>query len=343
MRITTILLLISSSLTNAQVIFEGTSKPVKFGASHVNTKDQTIHEGISNPIYFYTRLNADVFAGQSAPVRFGEQATSVKAEAVKPQLREVARDSGAKEDEQPVEMPKQVPNYYALVIGVSTYKNANANFASLDRPVKDAEELSRTLAASYVFKPENIKLLKDPTHLEILDAIDGLSSQLNEKDNLLVFYAGHGYWDENLKVGYWLASDAVPDKKSTWISNSIIKDYIGGIKTKHTLLITDACFSGSIFKSRGGESLNTFSMARLYQLPSRKAMTSGNLKTVPDQSKFFDYLNKRLKENKAQYLSARELFNSLYTAVLNNTTTVPLYGVIQDTGDEGGEFIFIRK
>lgn len=112
------------------------------------------------------------------------------------------------------------------------------------------------------------------------------------------------------------------------------------IKQPNTLLITGTYFSGSIFKTRGNESLNDYGIAKLYSLPSRKAMTSGNLKTVPDQSKFFEFLNKRLNDNTQKYISARELFNSLYTAVLNNTNSVPLYGVIQNTGDEGGEFIY---
>ncbi|MBS1491678.1 MAG: hypothetical protein JSS93_14215 [Bacteroidetes bacterium] len=50
-----------------------------------------------------------------------------------------------------------------------------------------------------------------------------------------------------------------------------------------------------------------------------------------------------MNENTQPYITAHDLFNALYTAVLNNTNTVPLYGVIQDTGDEGGEFIFIKK
>jgi hypothetical protein len=108
-------------------------------------------------------------------------------------------------------------------------------------------------------------------------------------------------------------------------------------------LITDACFGGSIFKSREVAGLSDYGVAKIYRLSSRKAMTSGNLKTVPDQSKFFEYLNKRLTENDAKYLFSHELFNSLYNAVINNTNTVPQYGVIQDTGDEGGDFIFIKK
>jgi hypothetical protein len=77
--------------------------------------------------------------------------------------------------------------------------------------------------------------------------------------------------------------------------------------------------------------------------PSRKAMTSGSLKEVPDKSVFLLYLNKRLKENTRPYISAEELFSSFKNAVLNNSPNTPLYGEIKDTGDEGGDFIFVKR
>jgi hypothetical protein len=237
---------------------------------------------------------------------------------------------------------KSFPKYYALVIGVSEYKYSGQNLVDLDKPVKDAEALVQTLQ-DYNFERGRITFLRDPTRGDIIETLEVLAGTIKPNDNLLIFYAGHGYWDEKLLVGYWLASDAQLEKKSTWLSNSNLKDYISGIKSKHTLLITDACFGGSIFKSREVSGLSDYGMAKIYQLASRKAMTSGNLKAVPDQSKFFEYLNKRLIENEAKYLSSRELFNNLYNAVINNTNTVPQFGVIQDTGDEGGDFIFIKK
>jgi len=72
-------------------------------------------------------------------------------------------------------------------------------------------------------------------------------------------------------------------------------------------------------------------------------MTSGTLTTVPDESKFMQFLIKRLSDNEDKYLTTRQLFYSLEVAVLNNTNAVPQLGVIQDTGDEGGDFIFIKR
>jgi WD40 repeat protein len=40
---------------------------------------------------------------------------------------------------------------------------------------------------------------------------------------------------------------------------------------------------------------------------------------------------------------AETLFNSFRTAVMNNSSNMPQYGVIQNIGDEGGDFVFIKK
>jgi hypothetical protein len=83
----------------------------------------------------------------------------------------------------------------------------------------------------------------------------------------------------------------------------------------------------------------------LYELPSRKAMTSGTLKEVPDQSVFIQYLVKRLQQNTEKYLSAEQLYSTLRIAVINNSANgqVPQFGEIKESGDEGGDFIFIKK
>lgn len=64
---------------------------------------------------------------------------------------------------------------------------------------------------------------------------------------------------------------------------------------------------------------------------------------VPDRSVFFDYLMKRLQQNDERYVTSQALFDSFKKAVINNSMIVPQDGVIADTGDEGGDFIFIKR
>jgi len=58
-------------------------------------------------------------------------------------------------------------------------------------------------------------------------------------------------------------------------------------------------------------------------LTSRKALTSGTLKEVPDKSVFIEYLIKRLDENNRKYLPSEQLYSSLKDAVMNNSPNIP--------------------
>lgn len=235
----------------------------------------------------------------------------------------------------------QTGKYYALIIGNNVYQDPAITL--LDEPINDATELYNVLTTEYTFEPQNVTFLKNASYVQMIEAFDDLSNKIKEDDNLLVFYAGHGWWDDNKELGYWLPTDAKQKSTAFWIANSRISDYMSSINSKHTLLIADACFSGSIFKTRSAFADAQPAINKLYELPSKKAMTSGNLKEVPDKSVFLQYLVKRLDNNKEKFISSDMLFTSFRQAVLNNSPTEPQYGTIQNAGDEGGEFIFIRR
>ena len=233
-----------------------------------------------------------------------------------------------------------VGKFYALIIGNNEYQDPE--IPSLDEPVSDATKLYDVLTTRYTFEKSNVTFLKNATYVQMIQAFDDLSNKITKNDNLLVFYAGHGWWNELKNLGFWLPIDAKKSNTAFWIPNSRISDYMSSIKSKHTLLIADACFSGSIFKTRGLIDAKP-SINKLYELPSKKAMTSGTLKEVPDKSVFLQYLVQRLTDNPERYISSDMLFASFREAVLNNGPTEPQYGTIQNAGDEGGEFIFILR
>ena len=231
--------------------------------------------------------------------------------------------------------------YYGLIIGIDKYRDKN--IPGLNNPISDAEKLYQTLIKYYHFEAENIQLVKDATRADIIRSLDKLATSVTPEDNLLIFYAGHGWWDDAANNGYWLPSDADENEKTNWFRNSTLVDYLKEIETKHTLLITDACFGGSIFKTRSAFGSKERAYEKLYELPSRKAMTSGNLSEVPDRSSFTKYLIRRLEENRDTYLSSEQLFSSFRLAVMNNSDAIPMYGEIDKVGDEGGDFIFLKK
>lgn len=323
----------TTSISLAQT-FSGVSAASNFQIPHGDSK----LAGTSKPIVLQIR-QAQTFSNTSQSTYF-----SIGQAKNSSQQNEVVRTISTIDNKNTLitELESSVPKYFSLIIGINDYKFNNDRLRDLNKAVSDAGSLQSILTESFSFQSEYSILLTNPSRQEIIQQLEILALKISAKDNLLIFYAGHGVWDERIKVGYWLPSDAKTDDKSSWISNSTIRDYVAGINSKHTLLITDACFSGSIFKTRDMD-LSDYGMSNLYRLSSRKAMTSGTLTTVPDESKFMQYFIKRLTDTEGKYVSARQLFYGLETAVLNNTNTVPQFGVIQDTGDEGGDFIFIRR
>jgi len=231
--------------------------------------------------------------------------------------------------------------YYGIIIGIDDY--SDSNLPDLNNPIKDAERLYETLISNYSFKGENLRLLRNATRGDLIKNLDEMSQIVTEDDNLLIFYAGHGWWDEESTNGYWLPSDAELHVKTNWFRNSALVDYLKEINSKHTLLITDACFGGSIFKTRSAFPNREKAYEKLYDLPSRKAMTSGTLTEVPDRSSFTKYLIERLDANEQTYLSSEQLFSSFRIAVINNSDAIPQYGEISNVGDQGGDFIFLKN
>ena len=230
--------------------------------------------------------------------------------------------------------------YHALIIAVEKY--TDPSISDLDEPVRDAGHFRDLVSKQYTFEEENIRFLKNPSKSDIIGTLHQMRSEVTPEDNLLIYYAGHGYWDEEMETGYWLPADAARDNPVNWLPNTDLTNYLNVLKTKHTLLIADACFSGGIFKSRAAFN-NILSVERLYKLTSRKAITSGTLNEVPDKSVFIQYLIKRLEQNNRKYLPAEQLFSTMKEAVINNSSNIPQYGTIQNVGDEGGDFIFIRR
>jgi len=231
----------------------------------------------------------------------------------------------------------QSGKFHAIIISENQYQDDR--ITDLIEPKNDADKLTSILISKYFFNKEDVTRLTDPTRSDIYKAIEQKTKSLSIDDNLLIFYAGHGYWDANLKMGYWLPSDAQKDSKSNWMSNTDISIYLTAIQSNHILLISDACFSGGIFKTRSLGDMDQ-GTKRLYEVKSRKAITSGNLKEVPDKSVLMKFFLKELETNSVQFFSSDQFFSKIRQNILNNSNTEPQYGVIQGTGDEGGEFIF---
>ena len=239
-------------------------------------------------------------------------------------------------------------DYYAFIIGIDNYKG---EWPSLDNAVNDARGVKQVLESKYNFNHFITLYNEQATRENIIEKFEWLIKNVDEEDNLLIFYSGHGDYKEELNKGYWVPADAQTKSLSNYISNSDIQTFLGGVRSKHTLLVSDACFSGDLFRGK------TFSVPfenseryykEVHRRISRQAITSGGLQPVMDggregHSVFTYYFLKSLENNSSSYFDASQLFNDLKIPVVNNSDQTPEFHPIKNAGDEGGQFIFLGK
>lgn len=262
------------------------------------------------------------------------------------QMQDVSPDS--------VSSPDQKVSYYALLIGNAKYQS----LARLETPNADATAIATLLKDKYGFETQ---VLLDASRTDILDALVSFRKSLHKNANLLVFYAGHGYFDTEAGEAYWLPVDARADNNSDWISMDDITSRIRPLASRHVLVISDSCYSGAILTdgsahSRGLEELTggipteyAQYLQKMQSLASRNWMASGGMEPVadggaPGHSLFANALLQGLQQSPVSQFSASDLFYSFVRRkVAGATRQLPQYGSIRDSGDDLGDFVFIRN
>jgi hypothetical protein len=243
-------------------------------------------------------------------------------------------------------------SYRALIIGNNQYRDKQGKWPSLKTAVTDARALQQVLKTNYGFS--DIKLLENATRRDVLIELEALSKRVLSNDHVLVYYAGHGYVDSESQKGYWVPVDASGTDQTTFLRNSTIRDEMTIIasRSKHTLLISDSCFSGTLLR-RGNRGIRSgLKNEKYYQKVLNKKsvqiMSAGGVEYVDDEYKtsghspFSHFLLSELKNNDQSLLTLSELSSNVTKAVANNVDQVPESGVLQGAGDELGEFVFIK-
>jgi len=161
-------------------------------------------------------------------------------------------------------------------------------------------------------------------------------------DNLMIYYAGHGYFDDLLNEGYWVPVEANLDQEAEYLPNTTILKIIGSINSKHTFLVADACFSGSLFSDR--ERGYTKNVERY---KSRWGLASGRLEEVSDgsgkHSPFASSFVECLNNNDKESIPVSDIVHFVKHKVSEIANQTPRGNPLKNVGDEGGEFVFEKK
>jgi Caspase domain len=238
-----------------------------------------------------------------------------------------------------------VGRYHALVIGNNTYSHVS----NLKTAVADARAIESTLRQHFGFET---KLLLNATRQDVFQAISYYRQNAGAADNLLVYYAGHGHFDRDAEKAYWLPVDARREDAANWISADDITSNLRAVPAKHILIVSDSCYSGTIYRgleiaATERSERNRF-LQKMLSAKSRTLMASGGNEPVSDgggdgHSVFGRVFLNGLVQMEKSTFTASELFREfVQERVAGNANQTPEYNPLRNSGHEGGDFVFIR-
>ena len=236
--------------------------------------------------------------------------------------------------------------FYALVIGINEYKG----LPRLKTAEADAREVAEVLRERFGFE---VSLLLNATRQQIVGALNRYRQELDASSNLLIYYAGHGYFDREVEKAYWLPVNASLRDNSDWISADDVTVNVKGIPARHVLIVSDSCYSGTIVRSVNPElaqpSARDRYLRRMLEGRSRTLIASGGNEPVADggergHSVFAGALLRGLKQTERDTFTAEELFYSyIRESVAGRSDQTPEYNPLRNSGHESGDFVFFRK
>jgi Caspase domain len=235
--------------------------------------------------------------------------------------------------------------YFALIVGINDYQHLQ----HLSTPRNDAQELTSVLSDQYGFKTQ---LLLDATRDQIIQAFDRYRRTLNDTDSLLIYYAGHGYFDEEMQEAYWAPVDAAQDTFARWIIAEDVTGAAQAFPARHVLVISDSCYSGMLTQDERQSTIQdrANSLEKVLQTKSRSVMSSGANEPVADSdapghfskhSVFANILLQDLSQSDENEFTAEQLYGQIRQQVPERAKQSPLFKPIRGS-EEGGDFVFIR-
>ncbi|MEO9801863.1 MAG: caspase family protein [Reichenbachiella sp.] len=236
---------------------------------------------------------------------------------------------------------------YALIFATDRYDH----WSDLVNPIDDAHAMAKMLQENYQFE---VEIVENASVEEVWSVLRSYNERnFNPQDQLLVFFAGHGHYDESFGEGYVVASNSLKNDvaKTTYISHNRLRGVIDNIPNEHILLAMDVCFGGTLdpvlARSRGLQSYTVSvsdMLIRKFDKRTRKYLTSGGKEYVSDgipgsHSPFMSKLLYALSTNGGE---DRVLTMSEIKSSMENLSQVPRFGSF-GTDETLSDFVFIAK
>ncbi len=185
-----------------------------------------------------------------------------------------------------------------------------------------------------------------------------LNKTLKTNTQLLIYYAGHGFYDENADKAYWIPTNASMEDESEWLIADRITSQIKANPAKQILLVSDSCYSGTLTRNRtrnlrylkSDKEQHEHYLKKMLSKSARILIASGGNEPVTDSggqdhSIFAQVFIDSLKEMELTSFTAEELFyhQRIKERVAGQVSQTPKFEIIRQSGHDGGDFIFQRQ
>ena len=243
--------------------------------------------------------------------------------------------------------------YYALVIGCADYRSGRRRLPS---PVDDARKIASTLKSL----GWTVKVVENPDGRTLERSIWGLVfSEGRDKDKaIFLWFSGHGHTIDEADgtgLGYLVPVDA-PDPGTDpvgftekAISMRQIETVSKQIRSRHVLMVFDACLSGDIFQMV--EAKPSPHIEEKVAYPVRQFIIAGTEdEQVPDKSMFNQVFIQGIQDgsadlNQDRYITCEEVGAYLQEKVILYTRGAqhPKFGRINNPKLDKGDFVLVAS
>lgn len=238
---------------------------------------------------------------------------------------------------------------YALIFSTDKYDN----WKHLVNPIYDSRTIANNLEKTYGFITE---VVENPNQSQVLDKLrEYAEKKYGELDQLFIFVAGHGFYDETFKEGFIVTRESLPDDpgRNSYLRHSVLRSTINNNPCSHIFLVMDVCFGGTFDDNVGTRAMEDETyrapsqseiITRKLKFKTRKYLTSGGKEYVSDgiagkhspfAKQFIEALEKGMGGD--GILTINELMT--YVEILK---TAPQFGKF-GSDQLGSDFVFVVK
>jgi hypothetical protein len=227
----------------------------------------------------------------------------------------------------------------ALLVGNNDYAQP---IPPLETPIADVSKVASILESRFGYKTQ---VVKNASQARVIEALNKLAAEILPDDSVLLFYAGHGYLMEDIKMGFWIPVGASVKTAKGWISNSDISKLLAAIPARQLILISDSCFSGSLTKEQKITDGQAGQAEDILQRRSVVVLSSGGDEPVSDEGKdghsIFAWNLINTLQSTGSITPGVRVWRTVHGNVMKDYPQEPQYGAVVSAGHvAGGDFLF---